>query len=152
GEAIVFAYPHGVELDGPRGLSTGKYALLEKTKSKYRLRDFTERGGNERLGLPEDGNPAPLIDVLHRILWLMENQISKIPEFLEKANVSTEKLRLVAQALAGSALQGGNIKLTTDEEHSALQKLLTNWKTLIETNIFEISDTKVKQTKFTEFG
>jgi len=152
GEAIVFAYPHGVELDGPRGLSTGKYALLEKIKSKCRLRDFTERGDNERLGLPEDGNPAPLIDVLHRILWLMENQTSKIPEFLEKANVSTEKLRLVAQALAGSALQGGNIKLTTDEEHSALQKLLTNWKTLIETNIFEISDTKVKQTKFTEFG
>ncbi len=79
GEAIVFTYGQPVELDGPNGLTSGKLALVEKKKGKYRLRDFTERGQDAKLGLPdEDGNPAPLIDVLHRILWLIENQ----PRFL----------------------------------------------------------------------
>src|SRR5437879_3337169 len=73
GEAIVFTYAQHVELDGPLGLSTGKDALVEKKKAKYRARDYTERGDNDRLGLPGDnGQPAPLIDCLHRVLWLME--------------------------------------------------------------------------------
>ncbi|MEW6248031.1 MAG: DUF1156 domain-containing protein [Nitrospirota bacterium] len=44
GEAIVFTYGQNVELDGQKGLSTRRHALLEKKKGKYRLRDFTERG------------------------------------------------------------------------------------------------------------
>ena len=58
GEAIVFTYGLHVELDGPQGLSSGKDALLEKKKGKYRLLDFTERGESARLGLrPKPASP-----------------------------------------------------------------------------------------------
>jgi len=48
GEAIVFAYPWRIELDGPRGLSSGRNPLLDKKKGKYRLRDFKERGDDKK--------------------------------------------------------------------------------------------------------
>jgi putative DNA methylase len=138
GEVIVFAYPQHVELDGPRSLTYGARALLEKKKSKYRLRDFTERGDDEKLGLPtEDGTAAPLIDVLHRVLWLMENRPGKLYEFLGQAVPDTERLRLVAQALAGPALEGGeDLGMARNPEQAALRKLTTNWRSLIEDNLF----------------
>ena len=58
GEAIVFSYSQHVELDGQLGLSVGKPALVEKKKGKYRARDFTERGSNDKLGLPTEGRAA----------------------------------------------------------------------------------------------
>jgi REP element-mobilizing transposase RayT len=108
GEAIVFTYAQPVELDGQRGLSSGSRALVEKKKAKYRLRDFTERGREEKLGLPDAqaGTPAPLIDVLHRVLWLMENEPRALGKFLEETRPDRERLRLVAQALAGAGLKG----------------------------------------------
>ena len=138
GEAIVFSYPLGVELDGPKGLATGRYALLEKKGKKYRLRDFTERGNEESLGLKGQFGllETSLVDVLHRLLWLMENRTLKIDDFLNKVMPHTEELRLVAQALSGSTLQGGGLKLTTDAEQGALQKLLSNWGSIIEENLF----------------
>ena len=133
GDAIVFAYPLHVELDGPRGLATGRLALLEKKGSKYHLRDFSERGDNEDLGLePRFGlTEPPLIDVLHRLLWLVEYHTPMVPDFLSQAVPDAERLRLVAQVLAGSGLQGG-LRLTTEGETSALQKLVSNWETLVE--------------------
>jgi putative DNA methylase len=47
GEAIVFAYPQGVELDGPRSLTAGSNPLVVKQKGQYLLRDFTERGSRK---------------------------------------------------------------------------------------------------------
>ncbi|MGC8866581.1 MAG: hypothetical protein ACP5O2_12805, partial [Bacteroidales bacterium] len=137
GEAIVFSYPLGVELDGPQGLSTGKLALLDKKGKKYRLKDFTERGKEENLGVvPRFGTTEkPLIDVLHRLLWLMENRTLLIKDFLDQAIPNIEELRLVAQALSGSSLQGGGLKLTTDAEQSALQKLLSNWHSVVEDSL-----------------
>ncbi len=137
GEAIVFTYGQHVELDGQKGLSTGRRALVEKKKGKYRLRDFTERGKDEKPGLPEDGGaPAPLIDVLHRILWLVENQPRALNKFLDEARPDRERLRLVAQALAGKALSGRNgddrAVITTAAEQAALKKLLANWRALID--------------------
>ncbi|MGO8897819.1 MAG: DUF1156 domain-containing protein [Isosphaeraceae bacterium] len=141
GEAIVFTYGQPVELDGPNGLSAGKRALVEKKKGKYRLRDFTERGQDAKLGLPdEDGNPAPLIDALHRILWLMENSPRSLGVYLDEANPDLEQLRLLAQALSGAGLKGKGTdpdKLfvtTTPSEQSALGKLTANWRTLIESH------------------
>ncbi len=90
GEAIIFAYPQGVELDGAHGVSQGARALVARVKNQYRLRDFTERGDNEKLGLASDGIAPPLIDVLHRTLWLMENQPRKLPEFLGEARPRTD--------------------------------------------------------------
>jgi putative DNA methylase len=138
GEAIVFTYGQNVELDGPKGLSTGRHALVEKKKGKYRLRDFTERGADEKLGLPDNGTPAPLIDALHRILWLVENQPRKLNKFLDEARPDRERLRLVAQAMAGTALAGkkddgpDHTVVTTAAEQTALKKLVANWRALID--------------------
>jgi putative DNA methylase len=138
GEAIVFTYGQNVELDGQKGLSTGRHALVEKKKGKYRLRDFTERGADEKLGLPDNGTPAPLIDALHRILWLVENQPRALNKFLDEARPDRERLRLVAQALAGTALAGKkddgpeHTVVTTAAEQAALKKLVANWHALID--------------------
>jgi len=140
-----------VELDGPRSLSAGPRSLIEKQKNKYNLRDFSARGGDEKLGLPaEGGKPAPLIDILHRLLHLMENSPAAIPAFLDEARPNFEQLHLVAQTLAGSALAGnpakggaggnggGTLRLRSGltaargAEAAALRVLTTNWRTLIE--------------------
>lgn len=133
GEAIVFAIPQRVELDGPLGLSSGKTPLLEKKKNKYRLRDYSERGMDEKLGL--DGKPT--IDVLHRILYLLENQVYKIPEYLMNARPNYDLLKLTAQALAGTTLAGSKeLIATTSDEKSMLSRLLANWKSIISEDIF----------------
>lgn len=143
GEAIVFTYGiPNVELDGQKGLSTGNRALVEKKKSKYRMKDFTERGDDEKLGLPSDnGAPTPLIDILHRILYLMENRPAKLAEYLHESRPNQEHLRLVAQALAGAGLKGKSeedtkpLITTTATEQAALAKLMANWRSLIEGTI-----------------
>ncbi len=134
GETIVFANGTHVELDGPGGLSSGPRALVEKKKGKYRLRDFSERGQDEKLGLPGgDGQPAPIIDALQRTLWLMENRPAQLAEFLREAQPSREQMRLVAQALAGPALKGGELPdVSPSGELAALTKLLANWKSVVE--------------------
>jgi len=149
GEAIVFTYGQHVELDlpaaqgtaqagGQNGLSSGSRALVEKKKGKYRLYDFTERGDDEKLGMPGDGTPAPLIDALHRILWLIENEPRNLNRFLDEARPDRERLRLVAQALAGTALAGKkddgaeHLVATTASEQAALKKLVANWRALID--------------------
>jgi len=145
GEAIVFTYGQNVELDGRNGLSTGSRALVEKKKGKYRLRDFADRGGDEKLGMPKDNAmPAPLIDVLHRILWLVENQPRHLNSFLDEAQPDRERLRLVAQALAGTALTGRkddgpeHTVATTPAEQAALKKLVANWRALIEDRLSNV--------------
>ena len=150
GEAIVFTYGQHVELDlpaaqgtaqagGQKGLTTGRNPLVEKKRGKYRLYDFTERGDDEKLGLPaDDGAPAPLIDALHRILWLIENEPRNLNRFLDEARPDRERLRLVAQALAGTALAGKkddgaeHLVATTASEQAALKKLVASWRALID--------------------
>jgi len=140
GEAIVFTYGQPVELDGQNGLSSGSRALVEKKKGSYRLLDYKERGDDDRLGISDNGVPASLIDVLHRVLWLMENNPRALHEFLDGAMPNRERLRLVAQALAGAGLSGKTgedaerLVSTTSSEHSALGKLLANWRSVIEQN------------------
>jgi putative DNA methylase len=134
GEAIIFANGTHVELDGQQGLCGGGDALVEKKKSKYRLRDFSERGDDDKLGLPtEDGQAAPLVDALHRMLWLMEKRPLQLSAFLHEANPNREQLRLVAQALSGPALKGGELEnFSPTAELSALGKLTANWQSVIE--------------------
>lgn len=142
GEAIVFTYGQPVELEGADGLANGALSLVEKKKGKYRLRDYTERGPLEKLGLPDaEGKPAPLVDSLHRLLWLMENEPRKLPAFLDEAHPDRERLRLVAQALAGAGLSGGSedqtgVVNTTPAEQAALGKLLANWRALVPETLF----------------
>jgi putative DNA methylase len=134
GEAIIFANGTHVELDGAHGLSSGTLALAAKNKSKYRLLDYTARGDDAALGMPSgDGQPAPLIDALHRLLWLMERRPSGIPDFLREARPNTDQIRLVAQALAGPVLKGGELgEVATGTELAALTKLTANWRSVVE--------------------
>jgi putative DNA methylase len=134
GEAIIFAHGTHVELDGIHGLSSGAKALVQKKKDKYRLLDYVERGKDSKLGAPlEDGTPSSLVDVLQRLLWLMELHPSGIPDFLREARPNTEQLRLVAQALAGPALKGGELdEVATGTELAALTKLTANWRSVVE--------------------
>lgn len=135
GEAIVSADSTHLELDGPHGLATGSNPVRHKAKSQYRLRDFTERGKDETLGMPDvqAGTAAPVIDVLHRVLWLLEHRPPKIPEFLNQAQPNLEQLRLVAQALARPALEGAQLADTSPSaEPSALAKLLASRNAMME--------------------
>jgi putative DNA methylase len=138
GEAIIFANGTHVELDGLHGLSSGSRPLLakkaSKNKSKYRLLDYSERGDDSKLGMQsENGEPAPLIDTLHRLLWLMERHPSGVSEFLGETRPSIEQLRLVAQALAGPTLKGGELgEVTSGSELAALTKLTANWRSVVE--------------------
>lgn len=140
GEAIVFAYPQHVELDGANGLTGGPNPLVEKGGSKYRLRDFTERGDDEKLGLPKDGRSASLVDVLHRVLWLVEHRPALIPAYLDEAQPDIEHLRVVAQTLAGQTLAGNgsgggrSLVAARGAEAASLRKLTTNWRSLVETS------------------
>ena len=134
GEAIIFANGTHVELDGAQGLSTGARALVAKNKSKYHLLDYTERGDDAMLGMPSgDAVTVSLIDALHRLLWLMERHPSAIPEFLRETRPNTEQMRLVAQALAGPSLKGGELgEVATGTELAALTKLTANWRSVVE--------------------
>lgn len=134
GEAIIFANGTHIELDGPEGLSSGARPLVEKKKGRYRLLDYAERGDDASLGMTsEDGQPAPLIDTLQRLLWLMERHPSGISEFLRKAEPNTEQLRLVSHALAGPTLKGGELgEVATGSELAALTKLVANWRNVVE--------------------
>lgn len=138
GEAIIFSYPQQVELDGPRGLTAGGNPLVIKQGSNYHLRDFTERGADDNLGLPQSGADAPLIDVLHRLLYLVENRPGQIPAYLDQARPDVERLRVVAQTLAGQTLAGNgsgggkSLVAARGAEAAALRKLTTNWRTLVE--------------------
>ena len=134
GEAIIFANGTHVELDGQHSLTGGSGALVEKKKSKYRLRDFNDRGDDDKLGLPRDnGQPPSLVDTLHRTLWLMEKRPTELPKFLRNSQPNREALRLVAQALAGPALKGGELgDVSPTAELSALGKLTANWQSVVE--------------------
>ena len=134
GEAIIFANGTHVELDGHGSLTQGTRALVEKKKGKYRLRDFRERGDDEKLGVPaEDGTPPPLVDALHRMLWLLRNRPAMLADYLRDSGVNREQLRLVAQALAGPALKGGELSdISPASELSALAELTANWRSVVE--------------------
>jgi putative DNA methylase len=148
GEAIIFANGTHVELDGPHGLSTGSHNLIEKKKGKYRLLDFSERGDDKHLGMPaDDGQPAPLVDAMHRTLWLLENRPTQLSEFLRESQVNREQLRLVAQALAGPALKGGALAdVSPSAELSALAKLTANWQSVVEDAALTMAEKEDRKT------
>jgi len=92
----------------------------------------------------DDGKAAPLIDILHRILWLIENEPRNLNDFLDGTRPDRERFRLVAQTLAGTALAGRkddgpeHTLATTPAEGAALKKLVANWRALIEVRLSDI--------------
>ena len=133
GDAIVFCYPQGIELDGPNGIAGSAPRLVEKVKSSYRVRTFKERGDDEDLGVGQDGVVAPLIDVLHRVLWIVENKPAKLGEYLKAAQPNLEQLRLVAQSLCGPVLKrADSADASLTPELSTLSKLTANWRSVMD--------------------
>jgi len=141
-EANTLARGVGVELDGVGGLTDGKLALVKKTKNQVQLRDYSERGSHEELGIikPEKPDAAPtLIDILHRLLWLAEKKPQDISNFIALAQPDANQLRLVAQALAGRTLianTGQEVAINRTQEQRTIDTLLASWKRLIEDNLF----------------
>jgi hypothetical protein len=58
----------------------------------------------------------------------MENRLLELAEFLRESGVNRDQMRLVAQALAGPALKGGETgEISPSSELAALGKLTANW-------------------------
>ncbi|MXY51431.1 MAG: DUF1156 domain-containing protein [Gammaproteobacteria bacterium] len=133
GEAFVFCYPQNIELNESSGVLGAAPALVEKKGTEVRVRTFAERGEDERLGLARDGRAAPIVDVLHRTLWLMERDPSGLPIFFRQARPNREQLRHVVQALSGPVLTARQSPGEDfSEEMSSLQKLSANWVSVTE--------------------
>ena len=140
GHINVLAQGIGIELSGPGSLSDGRHRVVNVEKSKVTVLDYAARGAEANLGLPtEGGTPAPLIDVLHRLLWLMEMSRSHVPGFLDKAVTDRGRLRLLAQALSGRALRGeGEGERTGGQK--AIDRLLAQWERVIEGRALPLLD------------
>lgn len=133
GDAYVFCYPQGIEIDGPEGLSGAIPKLIEKNGSKFRVRDYNERGSSETLGIGVKNKPASIIDVLHRLLWLLDNRPADLHDFLERSRPNREQLRLVVQALSAPVLsRSETLDVKPTEELNALSRLNANWQGIIE--------------------
>lgn len=128
----------GPELDtGPAALTRGASSLVEKKGAKIRLRDYHERGDDAHLGMPTPEQPrAPLIDVLHRLLWLSENDNREIPTFLQESRVDRFKLRVVAEALKGRSLAAeptpGAVRDERTTEQKMIDTLLAAWRRVVD--------------------
>ena len=131
GEAFVFCYPQNVELDEASGMVGDPPALVEKLGTDVRVRTFAERGGDDKLGVPRNGQPAPIIDALHRTLWLLDNDPAGLSGYLRRARPNREQLRLVAQALSGPVLTARqSVDDGLSDEMSSLHKLNANWRVI----------------------
>ncbi len=134
-EANQLARMTGVELDGTGGLTSGgTAALLDKQKGKVKLRDFEARGEDDHLGLPEEAQPKPVIDVAHGLIWRAEYRSGEIAGYLDAAKPDAHMLRMVVQALAGKALRTGSGDAKAAEA-AAAERLLGAWRRLVETHL-----------------
>ncbi len=94
------------------------------------MRDFAERGSDDELGI--DGGRST-IDHLQRVLWLAENDVSRLKDYFSVAQPDSERLRLVAHALAKPGLDSSGART---READACERLLAVWRRLVEENLF----------------
>ena len=133
GEAYVFCPPFGIEIAGAGGLAGPAPALVEQAGSRFRVRTYEERGGDQRVGRRGKGGSAPLIDILHRVLWLLDHRPLELQDFLGAARPNQEQLRLVAEALSGPAHGRSELRESNPTaEQRALARLNANWRSVIE--------------------
>jgi putative DNA methylase len=132
-EANNLARMCGADFDGLGGLGSGPNPAVAKVKSTVHLRDYLDRGKDERLGLPdsETNKAADLIDVVHALLWRAEHRPASLREFLLKAQPDSGQLRQVVQALAGKALRSDNGSAKSREAQAA-ETLMVSWRSLVD--------------------
>jgi putative DNA methylase len=64
----------------------------QSSGNEFRLRDWEERAADEKLGEPHDGQPAPLIDRLHRLMALFHrNQAPEVQKQYEAWGLASER-------------------------------------------------------------
>ena len=81
------------------------------------------------------------------MLWLMEKRPLELSTFLHEADPNREQLRLVAQALSGPALKGGELSdLSPTAELSALGKLTANWRSVVEAAALSTAEKEQRRT------
>ena len=133
GETYVFCQAQGIEIDGAGGAAGPPPALVEKDRSKFRVRSYEERGGHAAVGSAANGAPAPLIDILHRVLWLLDHRPVELPDFLAAERPNQERLRLVTEALSGPVHRRSELRESNaTAEQRALARLNANWRSVIE--------------------
>lgn len=133
----------------PENATDGKKRSLGRANAARFVKELCRYPGSPRaiqeaqrliLSSRADGAAPRVLDLfagggaeaLHRLLWLVEKKPPLIPEFLNEAKPNLEQLRLVAQALAGPALKGGELAtVSPTAEQSALGKLLANWNSVM---------------------
>jgi putative DNA methylase len=76
----------------------------------------------------------------------MENKPARLASFLREARPNLEQLRLVAQALAGPALKGGELAdVSPSAEQAALAKLTANWRSIVEEGVLSEPERKARK-------
>ena len=84
------------------------------------------------MGVGTDGKPAPLIDVTHRLLWLLDQRPGDLRTFLDTARPNQEQLRLVTQALCAPVLgRSDMLDSGSTAELRTLAKLNANWRAVV---------------------
>jgi putative DNA methylase len=135
-EANNLARMTGADLDGSHGLTGGNNPLVLKQGSTVALRDFEDRGGDLKLGIPVEGTERPsLLDVAHGVLWRAEHRPAELRTYLLNARPDSELLRRVVQALAGKALRSSGDDAKPPES-AAAERLLVSWRRLVDENLF----------------
>ena len=130
-EANNLAKSAGVELSD---LAATPRPLAKITKDKVKLLDYKERGEDPELGIVgTNGSKPTVIDTLHGLLWRANHRREDVPSYLDEAQVDSDKLRNVAQALQGRALRAeGEDK---PPEAQACERLLGAWRALVDDNL-----------------
>jgi putative DNA methylase len=107
----------------------------ESSGNEYRLLNWEERTSREDLGELRSGQPAPLIDRLHRLMYLFQqNHVSEVQHLYEGWGLSNERaFKPLLQAVRELALRDKN-----DTERRIVEALATqlrmNRKTVIIAN------------------
>jgi putative DNA methylase len=103
----------------------GEEAESESSGNEYRLLDWAERVESDDLGQGKAGQPAPLIDKLHRLMALFQrNQAMDVQRLYDEWGLASERaFSPLLQAMRELALEDGN-----DTERRLVEALATQLK------------------------
>ena len=110
----------------------------ESKGNEYRLLDWSERVKDDRLGEARGGSPAPLIDRLHRLMALFQqNRTCEVQQAFDAWGLASERAFIpLLQAIRELAVRDGK-----DTERRLVEALATqlkmNHRTVVEENVVQ---------------